>query len=180
MYIGTKAIRRSIIRADLAIIDKNARSALYPERITALVIGTDSRLGLFSVHVLFELIEIEPDHSRITVEQFGHVVGFAPNCLLAIKHVVHLPKAALQTGGFRSQRGFARVVVIRERKVAKDNAQTRVTLFHELVNETSDIATGRALEIAELFQGNRRLRVATNVHRLRAAFSGQDFILGNS
>src|SRR2546427_4797825 len=53
-------------------------------------------------------------------------------------------------------------------------------IFHELVNETGDIAAGRALEIAKLLQSNRRVRVAANVRRIGRAFSGQRLTPGNS
>src|SRR5438876_2952140 len=118
---GAQASGRLIFRADLVIINKEGRSALHSKRTTALVIGIDPQFGLLSVDVLFELIYIEPDHSCIRIEQFTSVVGFAPNRLLSIKQIVHFPKTALQTGGFRNQRGFPRVLMVWEREIAKDN-----------------------------------------------------------
>src|SRR5204862_48965 len=97
---------------------------------------------------------------------------------LSIKHVVHLPKTALQSGGFRSERSFSSVLVVREGKIAKDNAQTPAILFHQFVDENGDIAAGRALEIAKLFKRNRRLRVAANVHRIREDLTDQALIPG--
>src|SRR5881296_4304355 len=99
------------------IIDKDGGSHLHPERISALLIGIDSRSGLFSLHVLFELIEIEPDHSRVRIEQFTRVVGFAPTGLLPIKNVVHLPKTTLEPGRFSSQGSIACVLMHLERIV---------------------------------------------------------------
>ncbi len=52
--------------------------------------------------------------------------------------------------------------------------------FRQLVNEDGDIATGRALEIAEFFRRNRRVRVAANVHRFGIAFSRDALVFGDS
>jgi hypothetical protein len=51
-------------------------------------------------------------------------------------------------------------------------------LFNHLIEKRGEFGAGRALEITEFFQRNRRLRVAANVHRFGIAFSG-DAIFGD-
>ena len=86
------------------IVNKEHGSHLHPKRTSAIQIGIDSRSGCFPLHIFFELIEIESDHSRVRIEQFACVLGFAPSGLLPIKDIVHLPKTTLQTGSFSRQR----------------------------------------------------------------------------
>jgi hypothetical protein len=53
-------------------------------------------------------------------------------------------------------------------------------LFYQLIDKRGEVGTGRALEIAEFFQGNRSLGIAADVHRFRQTLSRGHFINGNS
>ena len=128
------------------------------------MIRIDAFPGFFAVHVLSELIKIEPKFFGIRFKQFARIRSITPEYLFPIQHVVHLPETALQPRGFCSQRGFASVLMSRERKIPKNNAQSRIVLFHELICETGEAAAGRALKIAKFFQRYRSVRVAANVH----------------
>jgi hypothetical protein len=79
--------------------------------------------------------------------------------------VVHLPVAALQSGRFRSQGGIIGDLMLWKRKIAKDQPHAWVILFYQLIEERSEILARRALEIAEFFQGDRSVRIATNMIR---------------
>ena len=67
----------------------------------------------------------------------------------------------------------------RERKIAKDQPHAWMVFFYQLIEKRGKSGTGRALEVAELFQCNRRVRVATNVNGFNRRFSGHCFICGN-
>src|SRR4029453_18107929 len=56
----------------------------------------------------------------------------------------------------------------------------RVIFFNQLIKETGDAATGRALKIAEFFKRDRRLWVAANVNRFGITFSGDALVFGQS
>ena len=85
----------------------------------------------------------------------------------------------MQTGRFGSQGGIPSELMHRERKIAKDQAHTRMILFYQLIEKRGEIGAGRALEITEFFQRNRSLRVAANVHRFGIAFSRDALVFGD-
>src|SRR5262249_11933860 len=85
------------------------------------------------------------------------------------QRVVHLPKFSLETGGFRSERRFTSVFVGWERKISKNNAQPRIIFLQQFLSEPSELSARRALEIAELLQGDRSLRIAANMRRSSAS-----------
>ena len=139
-------------------------SEVYSERLAARIIGIDSCFGLFAIHVLFKLINIQSDRARVRFEQFARIGSFAPNGLFAIQHVVHLPKMTLEPGGFSSQRGLPSVLVNAEREMPEDEPHARVIFFQEFLGKPGETAAGRALKIAKLFQRHRGIGIAPNVH----------------
>src|SRR6266404_3958345 len=118
----------------LVIINENSRGSPHTKCDRLLLIRRNSRFGLLALHIFSEAIDVQSEHSGISAEQHPHVWGLAPNGLFPIEQVVHLPKTALETRCFRRQRRFARVLMIREREMTKDNPQTRSVLPFEFVN----------------------------------------------
>src|SRR2546422_4109684 len=116
------------------IIDENGRGSRQTKCGSLLLIRLNPRFGLVAVHIFFETINVQSKHSGISVEQYPHLWGLAPNGLFSIEQVVHLPKTVLETRCFRRQRRFARVLMIRKRQVTKDYAQTRTVLAFKFVN----------------------------------------------
>lgn len=55
-----------------------------------LLIERDPRFDLVALYVFFEAIDVQPEDSRISVEQRPRISGFTPNGLLSIEQVVHL------------------------------------------------------------------------------------------
>src|SRR6266567_8653587 len=116
------------------IINKNGRRIRQTKCGSLVLIRLNPRFGLLALHIFSEAINVQSEHSGISVEQYPHVWGLAPDGLFPIEQVVHLPKTALQTRCFRRQRRFARVLMIREREVTKDHAQTRSVIPLKLIN----------------------------------------------
>ena len=137
---------------------------VYSERFAARIIGIDSCFGLFAIHVLFKLINIQSDRARIRFEQFARIGSLAPNGLFAIEHVVHLPKMTLEPSGFSSQRGLPSVLVSAEREIRKMSRTRESYSFSSSSANAGETAAGRALKIAKLFQRHRGIGVAPNVH----------------
>src|SRR5438046_7386823 len=106
------------------IINENSGGSPHTECNTLLLVRLNPRFGLLALDIFFEAIDVQAEHSGISVKQYARVLGLAPNGLLSIEQVVHLPKTALQIRGFGCQCRFARVLMIREREVAEDDTQT--------------------------------------------------------
>src|SRR6266699_602623 len=128
------------------IINKNRRRSRQTKCGSLLLIRLDPRFGLLALHIFFEAIDVQSEHSGVSAKQHSRVRGLAPDGLFSIKQVVHLPKTVLATRCFRRQRRFARVLMTREREVTKDNTQTRTVIPFELVNWVREISTRRTLE----------------------------------
>src|SRR5207249_1969209 len=86
---------RGMFRVHRLIIDEQRWRKLYSQGIAAGMIGIDSFFGFFTVHVLSELIKIEPERSGIGFEQLARIRSVTPERLFSIQHVVHLPETAL-------------------------------------------------------------------------------------
>src|SRR2546421_5348429 len=82
---------------------------------------------------------------------------------------MHLPEPPLQPCGFRYKRRLARVRVIREWEMTKDNAQPRTVLSFELVDRIRKRAARRTLEIAEFLDCDRCIGGSANVYRIGGA-----------
>src|SRR5258708_39604719 len=65
---GADARRVFVLWLHRLVIDEQSRSDFYSKRIAARMIGIDSFFGFFAVHVLSELIKIEPNCSRVRLE----------------------------------------------------------------------------------------------------------------
>ena len=89
---------------------------------------------------------------------------------------MHLPKATLQAGRFRGVSRFGGVGVIRERKVTKNNAQTRAIIALELVDQTGNCTAGRTLEVPKLLQSDRRIAFTTDVNLFAAILTREGLI----
>src|SRR5215475_14495880 len=129
------------------------------------MIGIDALPGFITVLIFFELIYIEAERARVRFEQFLHVRSRAPSALFPIQRVVHLPELALKTGGFGRKRRFASVLMPRERKISKNDAQPRIVLLQQFLSERGELAARRTLEIGELFQRNRGIGVTADMRR---------------
>jgi len=58
----------------------------------------------------------------------------------------------------------------RERKIPENDAQPRIVFCQQLMNKSGELSAGRTLEIAEFFQCNWCLGVASNVRRIQISF----------
>src|SRR5438270_930867 len=162
---GAEALRAFVLGVQWLVIDEQGRSDLYSKGIAQRMIGIDSFSGFLAVHVLFELIKIKSDSSRVGFKQFPCIRSISPEHLFSIQHIIHLPEFALETRGFGGKCCLASVLVRREWKIPKDNPQARIVLLEKLFTKSSEAATGRALKIAKLFQRHRGIGVAANVDR---------------
>src|SRR5437870_2327109 len=151
------------------IINKNRRRIRQTKCQRLLLIRLNPRFGLLALNIFFESIDVQAEHSSISVEQYPHVWGLAPNGLFSIKQVVHLPKTALQTRSLGCQCCFARVLMIREREVPEDNTQTRTIIPLELVDWVREISARRTLKVSEFHECHQRVGASTNVKHLCAA-----------
>ena len=93
------------------------------------MIRLNSLPHFFAFHVLFKLIDVEPNRPCVGFEQFARIRSLAPSSLFSIQRVVHFPKVALQPGGFGCQRRLAGVLVQRKREIPKHDPQTGVVFF---------------------------------------------------
>ncbi len=144
-----------------------------------LLIGGDTPFHFITFHVLFKTINLQPEHSRVSIEQQPRVSRFAPGRLLAVEQVVHLPETALQICGFRGERRFPRMLMSYKWKVMKDNTQARMVIVFQLVDWVGKPATRRALKVAELLQCDRGVGLPANVNRFGAVRPGRDSIFGD-
>src|SRR5690349_9364904 len=93
--------------------------------------------------------------------------------------VVHLPERALRTGGLGRLGGVLGLGVdLRQREVAEDKPQPRAELLLHFLHDRVGVTAVRALEIAVLHHGERRIlcpaRVIPRAHRhgqVRAVFT---------
>src|ERR1041385_4651181 len=67
----------------------------------------------------------------------------------------------------------------REWKIAKDQPNAWTILFYQGIEKRGEILTGRALEIAEFFQGNHGVGVAADVNRFCHVPFGDSFLRGD-
>jgi hypothetical protein len=82
---------------------------------------------------------------------------------------VHLPELALHPGRLGGARGREGVLVnLLERVVAEDEAEARAVVLLELLDDRVHPPARRALEVAELFEDDRRALGADGVRRRRA------------
>ena len=155
------------------IINENSGGSPHTECNRLLLVRLNARFSLLALDIFFESIDVQPKHSGISVEQCPHVWGFAPNGLLSIEQVVHLPKTALQTRGFGCQCCLARVLMVGEWEVTKDKTQTCTVIALELVNRLREIRTRRTLEVSKFDNCHRRIGASADMTRFSAARSGR-------
>src|SRR5438477_8931626 len=151
------------------IINENSGGSPHTECNRLLLVRLNARFSLLALDIFFESIDVQPKHSGISVQQYPHVLGLAPNGLFSIKQVVHLPKTALQTRSLGCQCCFARVLMIREREVPENNTQTRTIIPLELVDWVREISARRTLKVSEFHECHRRVGASAGVKHLCAA-----------
>src|SRR5919197_4010775 len=119
--------RAQVVRIDLwyrhwLIVNKDAGRGRNPEHGALLLIGRDPLLYFLARQVFFELLHVHTDRAGVGFKQRMHIRRGAPDCLLAIKHVVHLPKTVLHGSRLRRLGCILRVLVVREREMVKEQA----------------------------------------------------------
>src|SRR5205823_11904249 len=117
------------------------------------------------VLVSFKLIYIESERSGVRFEQSTCVGVVAPDFLLPVQCIVHFPKFALESGSFGCLRGFASVLVSRERIITENEPHLRMIFRQQFVNKFGELSAWWALEVPELFERNRSVRITANVGR---------------
>src|ERR1044072_7324912 len=146
----------------------------------ALAVRKDSLRDEVAVHVAFVALNIETKLFRVAFKDGAHVKLFLPIVLMLVDQIVHLPKLALQSGGFSGCRGGQRVLVRRhERKLAKSDLQLIAKLRFHLFEYRVRNPARRTLEITKLLDLDRRIRWPKYVRRIcsRNALNDRRFLL---
>src|SRR6266511_3771947 len=164
-------VRRERFKGNFTAIKKDCRRARNSQRMAALAVEKDTPLHYFAGIVSPELVHIQANPGCIPFEDRTHIKSTVPGFLVFIERVVHLPKLALQSGGFGGACGSERIRVSgHKRKLTEDYSQLRrAKLAFELFQDRVKHATRWTLEITKLFKRNRR--VCTSQH-LRGFRSG--------
>src|SRR5437868_8851292 len=83
---------------------------------------------------------------------------------------MHVPVASLQTSRLGSIGRFQRVLMVRERKVAKNHPYLGPIILLDSQQRSRDHPAGRTLEITELLQSNWGLSWTSRMHQILLFF----------
>src|SRR6266545_1013485 len=163
-------VRRERFKGNFTAIKKDCRRARNSQRMGALAVEKDTPLHYFAGIVSPELLHIQPNPGCITFEDWTHIKSIVPGFLVFIELVVHLPKLALQSGGFGGACGSERMRVSgHKRKLTEDYSQLRrAKLAFELFQDRVKQATRWTLEITKLFKRDRRVCTSQHLRRFGA------------
>lgn len=117
-------------------VHENGRRFFHSSGQSPFLIGLNALPDFFTFDISFETRKIESNQAGVSIKEAVDFGCDAPFGLLRVQQIVHFPKLALQSRGFRDQCGLSRVYVYRQRKVSKNDFQIRPKLFFHLVEDT--------------------------------------------
>src|SRR5437868_2004467 len=163
---------------DGLVIDEDCRSIPNSERLASFSVGLNFGFDLLAADVFFESLQVQANQPGVGVKQRLDILGFGPDCLLAIKQIMHFPEASLETCRFGSIGSLMGMFVNGKGEIAEDDTQTRGVIALNLLEVRFQSAARRTLEVRVFFKRNRGISRAARVYFF-ATLLGSDHCFGN-
>ena len=143
--------------AQLLTFDEDGRSAIDTLGPCPLNVSTNDLIDPVALHIVLELIDIQPQLPRIGNKDRARICQVYPGALITIKPVVHLLELILQARRDRRPRCRQSVLMnLSQGKKVKDDLQLLAILAFDLLEFRIKRTAGRTLIIAVLFEHYRR------------------------
>ena len=150
-----QSFNRQIIVGDQLVINKNSGCGVDPALAGAPRIFRYDGYYLKPVHVSGKARDVQPYLAREIDQDRAEIAYLAPDRLVIVKHVVHLPELALKTGGRSGVGGFERMgVKLNYRVVVKGDLNSTAVFALQSFEDRVQSAAGWALIIAVLIDCN--------------------------
>ena len=151
----TQSFNRQILVGDQLVINKNSGCGIDPAGAGSPRVLRYDGYYLKPVHVSGKARDVQPYLAREIDQDRAEIAHLAPERLVLVKQVVHLPELPLKTGGRRGVGGFERMVVkLSQREVVKGDLNPTAVFALQSFEDRVQSAAGWALIIAVLIDCN--------------------------